>query len=77
MHAALMMDRVRWHATDKPVVPANIDILTQPPRSSELNPVDNVRQFTRDNCLSSRMFRSRNQIIAKCSHACTRLINYY
>ena len=38
------------------VVPANITILPLPPRSPELNPVENVWQFMRDNWLSNRVF---------------------
>jgi hypothetical protein len=52
-HAVLMMDQAGWHTTDKLVVPANITILPLPPRSPELNPVENIWQFIRDNWLST------------------------
>ena len=48
-HAVLMMDRAGWHMTDKLIVPANITIIALPPRSPELNPVENVWKFMREN----------------------------
>jgi hypothetical protein len=55
-HAALIMDQAGWHTSTKLDVPDNITIVTLPPRSTELNPVENVWQFMRDNWLSNRVF---------------------
>ena len=41
-HAVLVMDQAGWHTSGKLTVPANITILTLPPRSPELNPVENI-----------------------------------
>ena len=41
--------------------------LALPPRSPELNPVENVWQFMRDNWLSNRIFKSYEDIVALCS----------
>ena len=74
-HAVLMFDQAGWHTTDKLTVPDNITILPLPPRSPELNPVENVWQFIRDNWLSNRVFASYTQIVALCCHAWNRLVD--
>ncbi len=55
-------------------VPANITILTLPPRSPELNPVENIWQFLRDNWLSNRVFSSHDDIVDHCCDAWTKLV---
>jgi transposase len=40
------------------VVPPNITIITLPSKSPELNPVENIWRFMRDNWLSNRVFKS-------------------
>ena len=37
-------------------MPDNITLMPLPPRSPELNPVENVWQFMRNNWLSNRVF---------------------
>jgi hypothetical protein len=56
-HAVLIMDQAEWHTSKKLEVPDNITIVTLPPRAPELNPVENVWQFMRDNWLSARQSR--------------------
>ena len=53
-HAVLMLDQAGWHMSAKLAVPANVTLLPLPPRSPELNPVENIWQFIRDNWLSNR-----------------------
>jgi len=55
-------------------VPANISILTLLPRSPELNPVENVWLFLRDNWLSNRVFSSYDDIVDHCCEAWNKLI---
>ena len=57
-HAVLMVDQAGWHMSTRLVVPPNITIIALPPKSPELNPVENVWQFMRDNWLSNRVFKS-------------------
>ena len=57
-HAVLMLDQAGWHVSPKLKVPGNITLLPLPPRSPELNPVETVWQFVRDNWLSNRIFAS-------------------
>jgi hypothetical protein len=55
------------------VVPPNITILPLPAKCPELNPVENVRQFMRDNWLSNRVFHSYNAIVDHCCEAWNKL----
>lgn len=48
-HAVLLLDQAGWHMTQKLIVPANITLLPLPARSPELNPVENLWQFIREN----------------------------
>lgn len=68
-HAILMMDQAGWHMSNNLVVPGNITILPLPPKSPELNPVENVWQFMRDNWLSNRVFKSYEDIVDHCCYA--------
>src|SRR3712207_8775603 len=47
-HAAVLLDRAGWHVSTKLVVPDNVTLVPLPPRSPELNPVENVWQFLRE-----------------------------
>jgi hypothetical protein len=51
-HAALVVDRVSWHVTDKLVVPSNITLVPLPAKCPELNPAENIWQFLRENWLT-------------------------
>ena len=57
-HAVLILDQAGWHLSAALVVPANITLLPLPAKCPELNPVENVWQFMRDNWLSNRMLAS-------------------
>ena len=56
-------------------VPDNITILPLPPKSPELNPVENIWQFMRDNWLSNRVFKSYDDIVDHCCDAWNKLID--
>ncbi len=73
-HAVLFMDQAGWHTTAKLTVPHNISIVMLPPRSPELNPVENIWQFMRDNWLSNRVFKSYNDILDHCCDAWNKLV---
>lgn len=74
-HAVLMLDQAGWHLARALVVPANITLLPLPPKSPELNPVENLWQFMRDNWLSNRVFASYDLLLDLCCHAWNTLIN--
>ena len=72
-HAVLVLDQAGWHVSGRLVVPENITLLPLPPRSPELNPVENVWQFMRQNWLSNRVFNSYDDIVAHCCEAWNKL----
>jgi DDE superfamily endonuclease len=73
-HGVLLMDRAGWHTTKKLIVPDNITLLFLPSRSPELNPVENIWQYLRQNWLSNRVFESYEAIIEAACDAWRRLI---
>ena len=56
-HAVVILDQAGGHTTNKLEAPTNITLLPVPPRSPELNPVENIWQFMRDNWLSNKAFK--------------------
>lgn len=73
-HAVLILDQAGWHRSTKLEVPANITLLPLPPRSPELNPVENVWQYMRNNWLSNRVFEGYDDIVARCCGAWNKLV---
>jgi transposase len=74
-HAVLLLDQAGWHMTGKLSVPSNITLMPLPAKSPELNPVENVWQFMRENWLSNRVFASYKDIIDHCCYAWNKLID--
>src|ERR1700736_5204015 len=56
-------------------IPGNITLVPLPPKSPELNPVENIWQFMRDNWLSNRIFESYDDILDHCCFAWNKLID--
>lgn len=74
-HAVLLLDQAGWHGSVELVVPHNITLMPLPPRCPELNPVENVWQFMRDNWLSNRIFKSYDDIVDHCCFAWNTLVD--
>ena len=74
-HAVLILDQAGWHLSAGLVIPANITLLPLPAKCPELNPVENVWQFMRDNWLSNRIFKSYDDILDHHCCAWNRLID--
>jgi transposase len=72
-HAIVILDQAGWHGAKDLQVPGNITLLPLPPRSPELNPVENIWQFMRDNWLSNRVFKSYEDILDHCCFAWNQL----
>ena len=62
-HAVLLLDRAGWHTTGNLVVPRNMTLVFLPSRAPELNPVENVWQYLRQNWLSNRVFDTYEAIV--------------
>ena len=73
-HAVLLLDQAGWHLSTQLKVPANITLMPLPPKSPELNPVENIWQYMRENWLSNRVFRSYDDILDHCCYAWNKLV---
>ncbi len=74
-HGVVLMDRAGWHSTGKLKVPKNLTIVLLPSRSPELNPVENIWQYLRQNWLSNRVFEDYDAIIEAGCQAWNKLID--
>jgi transposase len=73
-HAVLLLDRAGWHTAGKLDVPENITPIFLPSRAPELNPVENVWQYLRQNWLSNTVFENYHAILDAACAAWRKLI---
>jgi hypothetical protein len=73
-HAILVLDQAGWHTTDKLRLPGSLCLLPLPPKSPELNPVENVWQFLWQTKLSNRIFGDYQAIVTAACEAWNSLI---
>jgi DDE superfamily endonuclease len=74
-HAILILDGAGWHQTGGRLsVPENITLVPLPPYAPELNPVENVWGFLRQNILSNRVWDTYDAIVDACCSAWNSLI---
>ena len=73
-HAILLLDRAGWHTTTRLVVPKNMTLILLPSRAPELNPVENIWQYLRQNWLSNRVFDTYEAIIDAACEAWRKLL---
>ena len=74
-HALVLVDQAGWHQSKRLVVPANITLMPLPAKAPELNPVENIWQFMRENWISNRVFTSYTDILDHCCAAWNKLTN--
>ena len=64
VHAALVLDGAGWHQQGGRLrVPDNVTLLTLPPYSPELNPVERVWLYLRERHLSFRLHQNEQAIV--------------
>jgi hypothetical protein len=69
-HAVLICDGAGWHAKSKDIaVPANVTLVTLPAYSPELNPIENLWEFLRDNRFGAQVWKSYKAVVAACCDA--------
>lgn len=73
-HAVLLLDRAGWHTTRNLEVPKNLTLIFLPSRAPELNPVENVWQYLRQNWLSNRVFDTYEAILEAACEAWNKLM---
>ena len=74
VHAVLLLNQADWHGSHDLVIPDNITLLPLPPRSPELNPVENISQFMRGNWLLNHVFASYADSLDHCCYAWNTLV---
>ncbi|KQP48734.1 transposase [Methylobacterium sp. Leaf106] len=70
----LILDGAGWHIADDLVVPDTITVSPLPSHAPELNPVETVCQFVRDNRLGDTIFASHEDIPDRCCAAWNKLV---
>ncbi len=66
-HAVLVLDGAGWHGLAAlGEIPRNLTFLPLPPYSPELNPVENLWQYLRQNQLSLRIWPDYTAIVETC-----------
>ena len=68
-----MLDKAGWHTSSKLDGPENLTLLPLPANCRELNPVENIWQFLRENWLSNRVFLNYDDILDHCCDAWNKL----
>ena len=75
-HAMVLLDQAGWHLSTRLKVPANITLVPLPAKAPELNPMENVWQFVRENWLSNRIFSSYKEVLDHCCDAWNKLTDH-
>jgi transposase len=73
-HAILVLDGAGWHASAALKVPVDITLLTPPPHSPELNPVENVCACLRQNWLGLQVRENYPAIVEAGCEAWSRFL---
>lgn len=71
-HAVVIMDRASWHQSYLGDEFTNLTIIHIPPYSPELNPIEQVWRWLRQNEIANRCFTNYNDIVDKCCSAWNR-----
>jgi hypothetical protein len=69
VHAALILGRAGWHIARGLSVPDNITLVTLPPYSPELNPVERIWLYLRERFLSHRVLDGYTALLAAACRA--------
>ena len=68
-HCALVIDNAGWHTSKELLVPDNVTLIPLPPYSPELNPMEQVWEWIKQNHLSNLTFKNYEDIVDKLSIA--------
>ena len=61
-HIVMFVDGAGWHSSEDLVVPKNITLYHLPPYSPELNPIERLWDYIKENYLSGRVFTDMEEI---------------
>lgn len=68
-HAVIIVDGAAWHQEYLSEEFSNITLIKLPPYSPELNPIEQVWSWLRQNELANRCFNGYKDIVNECSRA--------
>ena len=68
-HAVMVLGGAGWHDRRAIRVPDNISLVTLPPYSPELNPVERVWLYLRETYLSLRLLDDYDAVVKACCQA--------
>ncbi|MGA9752444.1 MAG: IS630 family transposase [Acidobacteriota bacterium] len=62
-HCAICLDGAGWHKASDLVVPASVTPIFLPPYSPELNPVEHIWKYTRENDFRNHLCHSMTEVM--------------
>jgi transposase len=68
-HGIVLLDRAGWHTFSDLVVPENLCLIFLLPYSPELNPIERLWLYLRDNHFSHCVFQTTDEIVDTCCDA--------
>lgn len=74
-YAVVIMDGAGWHTTNKISCFDNIIPMILPPYSPELNPVEQLWQYLKQQHLSNRTFKNYDEIVDACCQCWNEAVN--
>ena len=75
-HSVVIMDQASWHQIYLEEPFTNLTIIHLPPYSPELNPIEQVWSWLRQNEIANRCFKDYSDIVDKCCDAWNRFCEY-
>lgn len=64
VHGVMVLDRAGWHTSGMLEVPENVTLVHLPPKSPELNPVENLWHYLRSHYWSNRLYKTWDELKA-------------
>jgi len=64
-YCVMIMDAASWHRANDLTVPNNMRLVYLPPYSPELNPVEHLWSYVRDNYFGNRVFHKLDDVVDK------------
>jgi transposase len=62
VHIIMFVDGASWHSSEELVIPKNMTLYHLPPYSPELNPIERLWDYIKENYLSTRVFANMEEI---------------
>jgi transposase len=69
VHAVMILDQAGWHTSGKLLVPDNLTLIFLPPRSPELNPIENLWHWITSHYWSNRVHANYDTMLDTASDA--------